>query len=182
MDGNPRSIVVLGLGNPVLTDDAAGLHVIAELERLQAAEPLAGVVLETSTRAGFELLDLLHGYAHAIIVDCIEVPQAQPGRIRELSLQDFAGCARLVNAHELSVAAAFTLAQRLGLAMPETVEIFAIEAADAATLCETMTGAVADATRSLAQRLHGRLKLLAGECRPGEPGAQQRRSFYDPRE
>lgn len=182
MQHDTRSIVVLGLGNPVLTDDAAGLEVIAELERLLVAEPLAGVLLETSTRAGFELLDLLHGYRHAILVDCIDVPDAIPGRIRELSLADVAGSARLVNAHELSITAAFALAARLGLAMPEVVEIYAIEAADCRTLGETLTPAVAEAARLLAQQLQAKLKLLAAGAGQGAKTAPQRRSFYDPRQ
>lgn len=182
MKQSASSIVVLGLGNPVLTDDAAGLEVIAELERLLAAEPLAGINLESSTRAGFELLDLLHGYRHAILVDCIDVPDAIPGRIRELSLADFTGSARLVNAHELSVAAAFALAERLGLAMPEVVEIYAIEAADVSTLSEALTPEVAVAVQSLARQLQAKLRLLTDGEGPGADAKPQRRSFYDPRQ
>jgi len=173
---------VLGLGNPVLADDAAGLHVIAALERMLDAEPIAGVVLESSTRAGFELLDLLTGYRHAIIVDCIDLPDGVPGRIRELTLQDFAGSARLVNAHELSVAAAFALAERIGLAMPGAVEIYAIEAADVRTLSEQMAPAVTAAVDELARQLCARLKRLAAATDLAQDATPQRRSFYDPRE
>jgi hydrogenase maturation protease len=174
----PARIVVLGLGNPVLTDDAVGLRVAEELERLLAQDPLAGVEVLASTRAGFELLDLLPGYDHAIIIDCLEVPQPQPGRVRYLSLDSFAGSARLNMAHEINLPTAFALAEKLGLKMPRVVEILAVEAADTRTLAEEMTEAVAGAVQPLAQELHGRLKeLTAGAV---EPDTQEppRRAFY----
>lgn len=183
-----NGIVVLGLGNPVLTDDAAGLRVIEELERLMAASAIPGVVVEASVRAGFELIDLLHGYRHALIIDCLDIPDAVPGRVRQLTLESVAGMARLVNAHELSIASAFKLAQRMGISLPEHVEIYAIEAGDVRTISEELTPAVAAAVQPLAARIYTRLQELVAaagegtEAGEGKAPDTPRRSFYDPRE
>ena len=76
---NPSiTVAVLGLGNPVLTDDAVGLHVAAEVERLLRTDPITGVSVLTSTRAGFELINLLTGFTHALIIDCLEIPHRRP--------------------------------------------------------------------------------------------------------
>lgn len=180
MPPSPQGAVVLGLGNPVLSDDAVGLHVAAALSRLLDVEPIPGVCVETSTRAGFELLDLLSPYSRAVLVDCLDIPDAEPGRVRKLSLQDFAGSARLVNQHEVSVAAAFALAQRLGVPMPQQVEIYAVEAADVRTLCELLTPAVAAAVEPLACMLYAQLRQFADAQHEDTNPPQLKRSFYDP--
>ncbi|MBE3131971.1 MAG: hydrogenase maturation protease [Acidobacteria bacterium] len=150
--------VVLGLGNPLLSDDAVGLRVAAALQRLLQESPVDGVRVLTSTRAGFELIDLLAGATHAIIVDCLAVPCPVPGAVRRLTLQDFAGSARLIGAHDISVAVAFDLAAALGIRMPETVEIFGVEGVDTQTVSEQLTPEVEAAVASLASELHAHLK------------------------
>jgi hydrogenase maturation protease len=186
--GTP-SIVVLGLGNPILCDDAVGLRITSELRRLLAEEPVAGVEVLESTRAGFELIDLLSGYRRAIIVDSLVIPDPVPGRVRELSLADVGGSARLNAVHEINLATAYQLAEKLSIPMPESVEIFAVEAAEVYEVTETMTPAVTAAVAPLARRLHARLVELAralgtdGESdEPPENGRPYSRSFYPPGE
>ncbi len=155
-DNPPTRVAVLGLGNSVLCDDAVGLHVAAEVERLLREEPLEGVTVLTSTRGGFTLIDLLTGFTHAMIIDCLEIPDPSPGRIRQLDLKHFSGSTRLVGGHELSVADAFELAATLNVAMPEIVEIYAVEGGDMKTLAEGLTPAVAAAVVPLARRVYER--------------------------
>jgi hydrogenase maturation protease len=152
---NPSvNVAVLGLGNPVLCDDAVGLHVAAEVERLLRNDPIPGVTVLTCTRAGFNLIDLLAGFTHAVIVDCLEIPNPIPGRVQCLDLNRMSGSARLVGVHDISVADAFDLAATLGIGMPEIVEIYAVEGSDTQTLAEEMTSAVASAVSPLARALH----------------------------
>lgn len=155
-DKPPVTVAVLGLGNPVLCDDAVGLHVAAEVERLLLEEPIPGVSVMASTRAGFDLIDLLTGFSHALIIDCLELPEPIPGRIRLLELNALSGCARLIGVHDISVADAFGLAATLGTAMPGIVEIYAVEGGDTQTLCEEMTPAVAAAVAPLARSVLAR--------------------------
>jgi hydrogenase maturation protease len=124
---------ILGLGNPVVSDDRVGLAVAEELRRLLAASPIENVSVMESTRGGFELIDLLAGFDRAIIIDCLSLPDPTPGHIRELALTNVAGSARLINAHEISISTAFELAGAMGIEMPKTVEIFAIEGLDTST-------------------------------------------------
>lgn len=150
------SVAILGLGNPVLSDDAVGLHVAAEVARLLRKHPIAGVSVLTSTRAGFEMIDLLTGFTHALIIDCLDIPESVPGRVRRLDLNKLSGSARLVGVHDISVADAFELASTLGAGMPGTVEIYAVEGGDMQTLSEEMTPAIAAAVPPLARTLHAR--------------------------
>jgi len=171
----------LGLGNPLLRDDAVGLAVVAELTRLLAQEPVPGVDVLASTRAGFELIDLLHGYACAVIVDCLTLPDPQPGRVRCLGIEAVGGSARLINAHEISIGTAFRLAEQMGIPMPRTVRIVGIEAADTSTIAEGLTPEVAAVVVPLARQIHTDLKRCASSTAPpDDPAFQRRRAFYSP--
>jgi len=151
--------VVLGLGNPLLSDDAAGLAVADELERLLAERPIAGVEVARSSRGGFELIDLLAGFQRAVIVDALVTVDPCPGRVHRLEPAQVSGSARLVGSHEVGLATALELAEALGIVMPETVTVYGVEAADVTTFAETPTPAVAAAIVRLARELH---ESLAG--------------------
>ena len=171
---------MLGLGNPILCDDAVGLRVVEQLKKLLEAEPLASVDVLASTRAGFELIDMLQGYESAIIVDCLDLPEPVAGRVRRLDMAHFAGSARLTAAHEININTAFELAARMGVAMPGSVEIFAVEGQDVLTFSEEMTPAVTAAVEPLAREIHVLLKERSAKGGEGNPHETPRRPFYSP--
>jgi hydrogenase maturation protease len=175
----PRRTAVLGLGNPVVSDDRVGLAVAEEVRRLLGESPVAGVEVLESTRGGFELIDLLSGFSDAVIIDCLTVPDPSPGRVRRLTLENVSGSARLINAHEISIGEAFELARRMGIEMPRTVEIFAVEGGDTGTMAEELTPPVAAAVGPLARQIHA---LLAGKDRAcPAPTAKPEPSGQSPR-
>lgn len=161
------TVAVLGLGNPVLGDDGVGLHVAAEVERMLREGPVAAVTVLTSTRGGFELISLLAGFTHAIIIDCLDIPQPVPGRIRLLDLNSLSGSARLVGVHDISVADALELAATIGTGMPGTVEIYAVEGGDTQTISEEMTHAVSAAVAPLARIVYARACEWSRDALPG---------------
>ncbi len=174
----PPRTAVLGLGNPIVSDDRVGLAVAAEVRRLLEAHPVESVTVLESTRGGFELIDLLAGYERAILVDCLSLPDPTPGRVRQLSLGNVSGSARLVNAHEISIATAFELAAAMGIEMPKSVEIFAVEGMDTSTVSEEMTPAVAGVVAPLAGRIYAAVgggiadALHFVDSAPSKPGAK----------
>ena len=151
--------IVLGLGNPVRYDDAVGLWVAEAVQRLLVEAPLPGVSVATSTRAGLELIDLLAGASHAVIVDCLVLPHPVPGRVTRLTLDDVAGSARLVGAHDVTIDTAFKFALAAGVPMPATVDIYAVEAADVDRIEEGLSPEVAAAVPDLAREIHRRLAV-----------------------
>lgn len=173
-------VVVLGLGNPVVSDDRAGLAVASAVARLLEERPVPGVDVLVSTRGGFELIDLLNHYSKAILVDCLTLPEPVAGRIRQLDLNSLAGSTRLFNAHELSLVQARDLALHLGITMPEEIVIWAIEGADTCTISDQMTPEVAATIEPLALRIH---EWLAAHPGPeGDCGAEfaERRRLFAP--
>jgi hydrogenase maturation protease len=155
----PR-VLVLGLGNPVLSDDAAGLAVAEEVRKQLAVRPGGLVEVITSTRAGFELLELMQGYTHAIVIDALDLPYGTPCNVVQLSLDDFGGSPRLNNPHEVNIKTAFEIADRLGIEMPENVVIFGIETADTVTIGEQLTPRVQSAVVPAALEVLDFIKTL----------------------
>jgi hydrogenase maturation protease len=157
------------------------LVVVAALKQLVEAAPIPGVDILASTRAGFELIDLLRDYRRAILVDCLTIPDPRPGRVRRLGLHDVSGSSRLVNAHEVSIGVAFQLAERMGIRMPTEVEILAVEAGDTCTIAEGLTPAVEAAVAPLSRDIYEDLKRRAPATEPPDTeDFRNRRAFYSP--
>ncbi len=134
--------LILGLGNPILSDDGVGLHVAAELkDRIDQREV---TVMETSM-AGLNLLDLLVGYDRAIIIDAIQTVEGGAGQIYQLETGAFDTSRHSASPHDVNFATALELGNRLGLALPQQIDIFAIEAADVSTFSEECTPEVRQA-------------------------------------
>lgn len=137
----PNQVLVLGIGNTLFTDDAAGLLVI---RAVQARWTGAGVDFAEAMAGGLELMDLLSGYRAAVIVDAAVTGQAVPGEIYTLAPESL-GTAVTGGAHGAHLGTALEVARRLGLPMPERLEVVAIEAQDVSGFGESLTPALAAA-------------------------------------
>lgn len=154
--------ILIGLGNPVCGDDAVGLHVASRVEALLRERPSPGVRATTSTRGGFELLDLLEGAHSAVLVDAFLVPGGHAGRVRRLGLQEVSGSARLAGAHDVKIGDVLELGRLAGLRMPDRVEIVGVEVEGVDRLGESLSPAVAAAVEPLAHALYERLVGMCG--------------------
>ena len=153
---SPR-ILLLGLGNDILTDDAIGLHVVHELQRELADHP--SIDIRETTEMGLALLDYITGYRVVFIVDSIQTGKAAPGVLHEL---DAAALTQLTGRtpHFLGVSETLALGRQLGLAMPEQVSILAIEVADPFTLGTTLTPALQTALPGVVARVRAAVQSL----------------------
>lgn len=123
--------LVLGLGNPILTDDAVGIRIAQGLKQETPAQD----VVETS-EAGVALLDYVVGYDRVVIIDSVMTGKGKPGELYKLGLEDLTPVMNLSSSHGVDIATAFTLGERLGYPMPKHVTIYAIEIKDNTTFGE----------------------------------------------
>jgi len=134
--------LILGLGNPILTDDGVGPQVAKELEgRLDQQE----ITVMEGSLGGLNLLDLLVGYDRAIIIDAIETVGGKAGQIYRLDLEAFDATRHAASVHDINFATALELGKRLGLALPQQIDIFAIEVVDTSRFSEECTPKVTEA-------------------------------------
>ncbi len=131
--------LVLGLGNPILSDDGVGIKIAHEVRR-QLNNPHV-TVAETSA-AGLSLLDSIVGYDKVIIIDAIQTEKGQAGQIYNMGSEDFSLTKHLSSPHQINLVTALELGKMLNLAMPQEITILAVEAKDVSTFSESCTPAV----------------------------------------
>jgi len=148
--------LVLGLGNPILSDDGAGIRVAQKIGK-QLNDPQISVV-ETS-EAGLRLLDSIVGYDKVIIIDAVQTEKGQAGQIYRMGPQDFSFAKHFSSPHQINLATALELGNVLNLAMPRKITIFAIEAKDITSFSEKCTPeverAIPEAVKMVLEELVG---------------------------
>ncbi|MBN1265990.1 MAG: hydrogenase maturation protease [Anaerolineales bacterium] len=149
--------IVVGLGNPILCDDRAGLAAAQILEQLLQDQPDIDVVLDTC--GGLRLMELLIGYDRALILDAI-VTGAPPGTVHLLPA-DTVASQRSASAHDVNLTTALTVGRQAGAHLPEddNIHYIGIEAEDIQTFSEECTPAVALATLEAATLVLKKLGL-----------------------
>jgi len=128
--------LVLGLGNPILSDDSVGFRVIQGLKDKFNRPNLT--LMESST-SGLGLLDLIAGYDRVIIIDAIKTEGGQAGKIYRLNTENLSGTCHLTSSHDINLATALELGKKLGIALPQEITIFAVEVVDVTTFSEKCT-------------------------------------------
>lgn len=136
-----KKTLILGLGNPILTDDGIGIHVVRAL----AAKNLPPDVecAETSI-GGLRLLDILAGYERIVIVDAVQIPGGKPGELYPLHPDDVRTSLHAGSTHDLTLPGALKLGRSLKMKLPEdrAIKIVGIQVEDVLTLKEDCTPAV----------------------------------------
>ena len=126
--------LILGIGNPILTDDGVGIKIAQKLE-----EEKPGLEIEETNEAAIALLDLIMGYDKLIIIDSIKTGQGKPGELYKLNLEDFKPNMNFSSSHGMDIATAFEVGESLGCRMPQSVSIYAVEIRDNSTFAEQCT-------------------------------------------
>jgi hydrogenase maturation protease len=164
----PKSVIV-GLGNPILSDDAVGI-VVAH----RVYESLNPTVCQTATNCdanvdfieagvgGFELVEMLYGYDKAVIVDAMQTDRASPGEFFLVDLLTAAPpeipavCQTATNCamtHHVGLIEGLELARRLNMRVPGSVRVYGIEVEDITTFGTSMTDAVAAAVPRMVEHI-----------------------------
>lgn len=127
------SILVVGLGNPILGDDGVGWRVAEKLQTWIDASPpeILGVNIniETLSLGGLSLMEHLIGYTHVIIIDSINNSQNPPGYVCLFPLEDLPNqtASHLSSAHDTSLQNALQVGRSMGADLPEQILIVTIQ-------------------------------------------------------
>lgn len=135
-----RPVRLLGLGNELLADDAFGLRVAREVQRRFGD----AVDIVTSSASGLHLLDDVTGAARLLVVDTVQTGTALPGSLRVLT-ESQVRSASGQSPHFLGLFDVLRVARALGLPVPRSVVILAVEASDCVTVGGPMHAAVESA-------------------------------------
>ncbi|MFH1012091.1 MAG: hydrogenase maturation protease [bacterium] len=144
-----KPLLVLCLGNEILSDDGFGPEVARRLQKESEPDFPADVVF--APLAGFSLLDLLTERERVLIVDTIRTGAAAPGTLHHFLASALAPSHNLTTSHQISLPTVLELSRQLSIKMPEVVDVLAVEALNLETFSEELTppvrGAVEEALR-----------------------------------
>ncbi len=149
-----QECVVVGIGNPYLQDDRAGVVVVERLEN-------EGVDCRTELvmTVGFEVMDKVRGTKRAIIVDACLLGN-EPGSILEVGVDDIFTTHALVNSHAITLGTTL----KTGYVcfpeeMPADLRIILIEVKNIKEFTQKMSPEVEQAVDKVVDRI----KELVGE-------------------
>jgi hydrogenase maturation protease len=118
-------IVVLGLGNVIMSDEGAGVYVIQRL--LGDPRLPSGARLIDGGTLGLELLSVASGAGLLIVVDAVDL-ELTPGTLVRFASEELFALERGATAHQLGVADLLSALRMLG-AEPATVVLLGVQPA-----------------------------------------------------
>lgn len=143
-----KKCVVIGIGNPYLQDDRAGVVVVERLE-----EEGLDCQTEVVYTVGFEVMDKVRGFERAIIVDACKLGNA-PGSILDVTVDDIFTTHALVNSHAITLGTTL----KTGYVcfpeeMPAEIRILLIEVKDIKEFTQQMSSEVERAVDEVVDRV-----------------------------
>jgi hydrogenase maturation protease len=133
---NKNKVLLLGIGNPLLTDDGVGIVAAREIAKMR----LPGVDVEEATASGIEVMEMMLGYEKVVVVDAIMWPDHEPGEVLRLDERDFSHTVHGSSPHGVNISTAIALGRQTAPEeMPKEIVFLAMQAEDISTFSEMQT-------------------------------------------
>jgi hydrogenase maturation protease len=118
--------LILGMGNPILSDDGVGLFVAKSLQnRVQGAD------IASSALVGMNLLDTVLGYETLFVIDAMTSPSESGnggiGRLKRFSAEDRFGTLHLFSSHGMNIFDLLEFGKQCGFQVPRLEAVYGIE-------------------------------------------------------
>jgi hydrogenase maturation protease len=160
MDSRSDTVLIIGLGSPIMTDDAIGLEVVQEIEDMH----LDGVETRQEAVGGLDIIPIMWGYKNVIIVDAIQTQMYEPGTIMFFDPEDFDETIGDASAHDINLATAMRIGRDMEPEMmPDRVCFIAVEAEDIGTMNEGMTPRLVEAKPSAVRAVLHQLEQIRAQ-------------------
>ena len=180
--------LVIGLGNPILGDDGVGWRVAEEVQqrispavrgtvgnlqprRGASQSPISSPQIEIGdyevdciSLGGLSLMERLIGYERAILIDAIGTGQKPIGSVYHFRLDDLYDptSGHTTAAHDVSLMTAIQIGRSMGAALPERIDVVAIESPYVYDFSEELTPPVAAAVPQAANMVLELIDLPEG--------------------
>ena len=172
--------LLLGMGNPILCDDAVGIRLAKEFKGLLGHIPDLDFIEECSV-GGLNLLDLFKGYDRVIVLDALHTAGGVPGDWHRFTASTLRETTHLTNVHDTNLATALALGQAMGMTLPELSDIliFGVEIRENTTFSESLTPELEEHYPRFSLEILGEIEALlqaepAEECPTRQVSGQHR--------
>ena len=168
--------LIIGLGNPILGDDGVGWKVAEQVkQRIESdaryhmpMRPLWSKIVhrvpsaevDCAALGGLSLMERLVGYQRVILVDSMETGQSPEGSVRVFPLEQLSNpsASHSTAVHDTSLMTALEMGRKMGMELPASVTVVAVEAKNVYDFSEELSPAVAAAVSVAVQAVLDELK------------------------
>lgn len=147
--------LVLGIGNPILTDDGVGIRVAQEIGQLGKKD----IEVAETCEAGLALLEYVGEHDRLIVIDSIKSGKGKPGELYRFRLDELGVSSGIATSHGLDMPTAFKLGEHAGYKIPQIISVYAIEVSENTTFGEKCTGEIEKRIPEIAREIAEREKL-----------------------
>ncbi len=140
--------LIIGLGNPILTDDGVGVKVAYAIEDELSSKETDNITVTEASVGGLRLMEMMVGYDRVILVDAMIKKNGKPGTIHKLTiddLRDISPTQHSASSHDTTLVTALDMGHQLGMPLPKEIVIYAIEVENVLDFNDQPTAAVAAA-------------------------------------
>ena len=157
-----KFLILVGIGNTIRMDDGAGIRVVEHLEHDPTLTSL-DITFRYLNTGGFDILDEINGYTHAILMDAANIDGLPPGEIFHFpnvrsQTNDLPDGTGGMSSHGMGVLHVLKYADMAGYQVPHIIEIYGIQIKETEYFSEDMTPEVSAGVTKLVNLL--RTKIL----------------------
>jgi hydrogenase maturation protease len=149
--------IIIGIGNPVRSDDAVGLAVARTLREHLAAD--GEVEVAELPAGGLRLVEAMVGFDRAVVIDAMATGTVPPGTVRRLGPADLGKACNVTCVHDTSLPTALEIWRRSEVPVPDDISVWGIEAQDMTTVGEELTLPVGRAVPLVAKAILDDLRM-----------------------
>jgi hydrogenase maturation protease len=155
-------VIVIGLGNPILTDDAVGIRISELLEKKLPAIAFpenTEISIRQNESGGWDILDLVVDYDVLILIDALLDKSLKPGELKWYTDKVFTSI-RLSGVHNMDVFSAIEYGKSLKLKVPEKIIVLGIGVKDVLTFSEQCSSEVETAIEKGADQVIDKIRSI----------------------
>jgi len=143
--------MLIGLGNPIVGDDRIGLAIMEELIPLVKPE----IKIVKGSFPAFALMEEMVGFDEVYIVDAIFGDT--PGEVIETPLSELSLYAQMESMHRTNLYGAIKAGKRLGLNLPDKVQVLGIKILPCFEFTETFSPLIQEAFAGILNQIKSKL-------------------------
>lgn len=169
--------LVVGMGNPILCDDAVGVRLARDFKEELGRIPGVEIVEECSV-GGLNLIDLFLGCRRVIILDSIRTAGGEPGAWHSFTAAALLETIHLANIHDVNFATAHALGKAMGMDLPDLSDIliFGVEIKENRVFSASMSPELEELYPRYAAEILSEIRtVLAPVCVQGNQQRQMER-------
>jgi hydrogenase maturation protease len=129
--------ILVGLGNPIMSDDGVGIVVCRRVHGM-----LPGYDLDLSCGAGLHVMDAILGYRRAVIIDSMVTGKFPVGTVAEVGPDSHVETRRAGHSHGVGFFEAIEVARACKARLPGEIIVYGIEVEDAFSIGDKMSDSI----------------------------------------